>query len=340
MNLWIENWKKRRKVHRRALLALGVAVLALAVCMMLYGRTLYGPDEVIGVLFLQKAGKAAYTIRTLRLPRMLCALLSGAAFGMAGNTFQKLLGNPLASPDIIGITSGTSVAAVFCILFLRLPGTVTSILSVAAGLCVAALIYVLAGRGGFMGARLILTGIGIQAFLRALISWMLLRAAQYDVSSALRWMSGSLNYVDMSMVAPLAIVCLGAGGGIIALREHIKVLQLGDPHAVSLGLSADRSRLCLILLSLLLIGFGTAVTGPIASVSFLSGPIASRILGEGRTNLAGSALVGAILVMAGDMVGQYALPARYPVGVVTGIIGAPYLLYLLFRMNKKGGKLS
>ena len=115
----------------------------------------------------------------------------------------------------------------------------------------------------------------------------------------------------------------------------LEVAEDGESHAVTLGVKSKMVRLVLILLSLLLVAFATSVTGPIASVAFLAGPIAARLCGGGRTNMLSSALVGSVLVLASDLIGQFALPSRYPVGVVTGILGAPYLIFLLLRMNKK-----
>ena len=175
----------------------------------------------------------------------------------------------------------------------------------------------------------------MQAFLNAIISWLLLKASEYDVANALRWLSGSLNGVKLSEVLPLAIVVGAAGCGILLLNRQLTMLQMGESHAITLGVKSKRIRLILILLSLLLVAFATSVTGPIASVAFLTGPIASRLCGGGRTNMLSSALVGSVLVLASDLIGQFALPLRYPVGVVTGILGAPYLIFLLLRMNKK-----
>lgn len=311
-------------------------VLLLAALMMTYGNTVYSPATVVRVLLGEQIQGAAFTIRTLRLPRMLAAILCGFAFGMAGSTFQKLLGNPLASPDIIGVTSGASAAAVLGILLLGLSGAAVSFLAVASGILVSGLIYGLSQGGVYSNGRLILTGIGIQAFLNAAVSWMLLRASEYDVPTALRWLSGSLNGVSMESIPRLAVTVLLSGGAILILNRHLMILTLGDAYAATLGVPIKRIRLLLILFSLLLVAFATSVTGPVASVAFLSGPVASRITGGSQDNLTASALTGAVLVLASDLVGQFALPSRYPVGVVTGILGAPYLLFLLLRMNRKG----
>ena len=327
------------KRQRRYILTTGILLLltlSLAAVMMLYGNTIYSPETVLRVLSGTDAGGAAFTIRTLRFPRMLTAILCGMAFGLSGNTFQQLLGNPLASPDIIGVTSGASVAAVFGILILKLDYGIVAVMAVFSGLLVSALIYFLSHKNGFSNTRLILTGIGMQAFLNSIISWMLLKASENDVASALRWLSGSLNGVKMDTVPALAAVVFTAGLGILLLSRHLLILQLGEAHAVTLGIPVSITRLLLILLALVLTAFAASVTGPIASVAFLSGPIAARISGRGRSSMLAASLTGSILILISDLVGQFTLPSRYPVGVITGILGAPYLLFLLLRINHKG----
>ena len=242
--------RRQRKSIVVSLVLLAIA-LVLAAVMMLYGNTIYTPSEVWDALK-EVEGSAVFTVKTLRLPRMLTAILAGFAFGMAGNTFQQLLGNPLASPDIIGVTSGASVAAVFGILVLKLPTGIVSLLAVISGLLVSCLIYVLSQGGGFSNARLILTGIGMQAFLNAIISWLLLKASEYDVASALRWLSGSLNGVKLENVPLLAVVVIAASCTIFLLDKQLAMLQMGESHAVTLGVKSKMVRLALILLSLLL----------------------------------------------------------------------------------------
>lgn len=331
-----EGYRKRQKKYLCAVIFLVILVLILAFAMMIYGNTVYKPSTILRVLKGENIKGASFTIMTLRLPRMCAAVLCGISFGMAGNTFQKLLGNPLASPDIIGISAGSNTAAVFGILILGLDSSTVSVLAVISGLFVSGLIYILSQGNGFSSGRLILTGIGIQAFLNAVLSWMLLKASEYDVPSALHWLSGSLNGVRMKSIPPLAIVVALAGTGILLLNRHLSVLQLGDAYAATLGVSLNATRLMLIFLSLFLIAFATSVTGPMSSVAFLAGPIAARISGGGNSNMVTSALTGAVLVTAADCIGQFLLPARYPAGIITGILGAPYLLFLLLCMNRKG----
>lgn len=327
------------KRRARAIIAnasLIAIVLCICIMMLLYGNTNYSLDVVIRVLRGENIQGATFAIATLRLPRMLSGLLVGIAFGIAGNTFQTMLRNPLASPDIIGVTSGSSVAAVFCILVLGLSGPAVSIISVISGLLVSMLIYLLSKDISFSGSRLILIGIGIQAMLQAAISFLLLKASQYDVPGAMRWLSGSLNGMTMKGIPTLFIVVMVFGIISLLFTKYLQVLELGDEFATTLGIRLNLVRIILILSAVFLIAFATSTTGPIAFVAFLAGPIASKIVGRGSSNVLASGLVGALLVLSSDMIGQYVFSTRFPVGVITGILGAPYMLFLLICINRRG----
>lgn len=330
-------YKKRRQRFIIVTLLLVLSTSILSSILLVFGNKQYPLTTVIRVILGEEIQGATFAIGTLRLPRMLSGLLVGIAFGIAGSTFQTMLRNPLASPDIIGVTSGSSVAAVFCILVLKISGNTVSIIAVISGLLVAALLYILSRGGSFSGGRLILIGIGIQALLNAVISFLLLRANQYDVPAALRWMSGSLNGRKLEDTPLLFLIVVIFGSIIVLLDNHLKVLELGEQSAISLGLRTDVVRLILVLSSVFLIAFATAVTGPVAFVAFLSGPIASKLVGAGAPTALPSGLVGAVLVLAADIIGQFAFSTRFPVGIITGILGAPYLLFLLIRMNRTGG---
>ena len=298
-----QGYKQRKNRLIGVTILLAALTLCLCTMMLIYGNTKYPLDVVIKVLSGENVKGATFAIETLRLPRMLCALLVGMAFGIAGNTFQTMLRNPLASPDIIGVTSGSSVAAVFCILMLGMSGPSVSIIAVISGLIIAALIYLLSNDVSFSGSRLILIGIGIQAMLQAVISFLLLKATQYDVSGALRWLSGSLNGMTMKSVPSLFVVVVVFGTIIVLLTKYLQVLELGDEFATTLGIRVN---------------------------------LASKLVGKGSPNVIPSALVGALLVLASDMIGQFVFSTRFPVGVITGILGAPYMLFLLICVNKRG----
>lgn len=313
-----------------------VVLAALAVTIMCVGDSVYAPLTVLSVLAGAPADDVlARAVWDYRLPRLVAGVLVGAGFGVAGNSFQTMLRNPLASPDVIGITTGSSVAAVFCILMLGMGAGAASLVAMAAALAIAAAIYGLANVGGFSTGKLILVGLGFQALGRACISFLLLKGAEFDVPTALRWLSGSLNGVTLAEIAPLlAIIPLAVLA--VALGSRLRALELGDEFATTLGARPGLTRALLIVACVLMIAIGTSVTGPIACVTFLAGPIASRVVGERSSATVAAGLVGAILVLASELVGQELLGTRFPVGVVTGLLGTPYLLWLLVRMNKKG----
>lgn len=333
----LDGYEKRRRRWRAVTVLLTLITLGLCLTALMLGNTVYPLETVIRAISGEQIKGATFSVVTLRLPRMLAGLLVGLAFGIAGSTFQTMLRNPLASPDIIGITSGASVAAVFCILVLRMSGPTVSIISVITGLLVALIIFILSKGGHFYGGKLILIGIGIQAMLTSAISFLMLRASQYDIPGALRWLSGSLNGIRLSEIPLLLSIVLILGTLVLLFGRHLTILELGEHAALTLGVNTNTVRLLLILGAVILIAFATAVSGPIAFVSFLSGPIATGFVGRGTSNQLPAGLVGAILVLASDLVGQFALSVTYPVGIITGMIGAPYLITLLIKMNRSGG---
>ncbi len=329
----------RRQRRIRWQLVTGIlAALACILCcaMLVLGNTIYPLNDVLRALSGEQIKGVSFAVNTIRLPRMLAGLFAGFAFGLAGNTFQTMLRNPLANPNVIGITAGSSAAAVFCIIILHTSEAVVSIASVIAGLATVMLIYILSRKSLFSIGRIILIGIGIQAMLNAAISYLLLVGAQQDIPAAIRWLSGSLNGSQLHELPPLILTVLILAPIVILLGKHLSILELGEQAASSLGVATDKTRLALIVSSVCMIALATATTGPIAFVAFLAGPIAKRLVGVGFSNAIPAGLVGVNLVLAADLIGQFAFEVRYPVGIITGILGAPYLIFLLIRMNRKG----
>ncbi len=314
-----------------------IITVTLCISMLMIGKEKYSIETIIKVLFGQKIENANFAIYVIRLPRMLTALLVGISFAIAGNTFQTILRNPLASPDVIGISTSSSAAAVFCILVLNYSGFIVSIIATLFGIVISIIIYFLAKGKVFCNNRLILIGIGVQTMLNAVISYIMVNANEYNVSEALRWLSGSLNGVQMKNIPSLAIITIVFSSIILFLEKHLKIMESGEELSITLGVNTNIVRIILIISSVFLIAFSTSISGPIAFISFLSGPIAKKLVGTGRRNIFISGLIGAILVLLSDLIGQFALNTRYPVGVITGVLGAPYLLILLIKLNKKGG---
>jgi len=330
----------RRNLQRRVVMSvLGTLVAAAFAATLMYGETTYSPADVLKVILGETVPGASFTVGELRLPRGILAAVAGFCFGMGGVTFQTMLRNPLASPDIVGISSGAGAAAAFAIVVLGLGETGVSVFAIVAGLGVALIIYVLSFRDGVVGTRLILIGIGIAAMLNSATSYVLSQAAQWDLQQAHRWLTGSLNGSTWDETVPVLLALAVLGPLLLSQARNLATLQLGDDTAAALGVRLERTRLVVIVAAVGLIAFATAATGPIAFVAFLSGPIAARIIGAAGSLLVPAGLVGALLVLVADLVGQYAFDIRYPVGVVTGVLGAPYLVYLLVRTNRAGGSL-
>lgn len=331
--------RSRHRRHSAVSIVLGAIVLALFVVALMVGNTFYPLDEVIRVVLGETVPGASFTVGELRLPRAVLAVLVGIGFGIAGVSFQTMLRNPLASPDVIGISGGASAAAVLGIIVFSFNGPIVSLLAVIGALVTAGAIYLLSMKGGFAGTRLILIGIGIAAMLQSVISYLLSRAPNWDIQQAMVWLTGSLNNASWDRVMPMAIAAAVIVPFLLMQGKALGTLQLGDDSAAGLGVRVNTTRVLFILGAVTLLAFATAATGPIAFVAFMAGPIAARLTGPGANLLVPSAFVGAILVLGGDLIAQFALGTRYPVGVVTGVLGAPYLIYLLIRTNRSGGSL-
>jgi len=335
----IANRRRRQRRYRSVVSILALLVVALFALSLAIGQTVTPPLEVIRVLLGEQIGGASFTVGQLRLPRAVMSVLAGLSFGLGGVTFQLMLRNPLASPDIIGITSGASAAAVFAIIVLSLNGPIVSIIAVVAGLGVSMLVYGLSLRNGVAGTRLILVGIGISAMLESIIAYILSSAPAWNLQEAMRWLTGSVNGAQLGQAIPLLASLAVFGGLLLSRSRDLEALRLGDDMASALGVGVARTRMLIMVAAVGMIASATAVSGPIAFVAFLSGPIAARIVGSSSSPLVPAALIGAVLVLAGDFAGQFLLPSRYPVGVVTGALGAPYLIYLIVRVNRTGSAL-
>ena len=280
---------------------------------------------------------SAFIVRTLRLPRGLTAVLVGAGFGLSGAIFQRLARNPLASPDIIGVNAGAAASAVFMIVVVGATGLQTTVGALGGSTVASLAIYLLAYKRGVTGYRLVLVGIGMTAVLTSVTQYLLTRAEIYEAQRAVVWLTGSLNGRGWEHVRPIA-VALGALVPIaVGLGRHLRVLELGDDTARGLGSAVEPARGALLLIGVALAAVATASAGPIGFVALVAPQIARRLVADRSLALLPSAACGALIVVTADLVGRRAFaPTELPVGVVTALVGAPYLLYLLARANKIG----
>lgn len=328
--------QQRRTAFVTTVLAvLAVALLTLAVSYGTFQISL--PDIVRSLLGQPTPPQVDYIVHELRLPRALTGLLVGFALGLSGAIFQQLVRNPLAAPDVLGITAGAATFAVLGITVLGLGGLVLSGVALGGALLSGVLIYTLSWRNGLGGYRMVLVGIGISAALAACTSFLLATSDIKYAEQALLWLNGSLANRTWEQVVPVAIITVLLTPAVLLLGRTVTGLQLGDDLARGLGLPVEAVRVVLLLLAVGLAGAGTAAAGPVSFVAFMSAPIAARLIGGGRPVLLPAALTGSVVVLLSDFAGQHLLgPHQFPVGVVTGIIGTPYLLFLLATANRSG----
>ncbi|MGV8858129.1 FecCD family ABC transporter permease [Rhodoglobus sp.] len=322
----------------RIVIGLALVAVALTLVSIAVGAYTLSLPDLLATLFGGGTTSDRFIVVKLRLPRVVLAILVGVAFGLAGALFQSLLRNALASPDIIGISGGASVAAVLSLLVFGATGLAVSMSALVGALVVAFAIYLLSWRSGMNGMRFVLIGVGIAFMAQAVLGYLITRGDVRDAQQALVWMVGGLggaSWGDIVIMAVSLVVLLPAVAG---LASKLRMLQLGDDLAASLGVSVQRSRLALIIVAVALVAIATALVGPLAFVAFVSAPIARRMIGGGTLALVPSALVAVVLVLGADFVAQHAFATgtQVPAGIVTGLIGAPYLLWLISTTNREG----
>jgi len=335
----VETTRRRESARARAVAAaLLVLVIAMFALTLSYGDFQISlPDVVRSLLGQPTPPGVDYIMHDLRLPRASVSVLAGLAFGLAGAIFQQLLRNPLASPDVIGVSQGATTAAVVTVLVLGLDGGIVAAAGLAGALVTALVIYALSWRKGVGGYRFILVGIGIGTVLTSITSYILTRSDVKVAAEAMIWLTGSVNGRTWPQIVPLAVAVLILVPVALTLGRALTGMQLGDDLATAFGVRVQWSRFALLITAVCLAGMATSAAGPIAFVAFMSGPIAARLVGGGRPVLIQAALVGALLVLVSDFIGSHLLGSRqFPVGVVTGVIGAPYLLWLLATANRSG----
>ncbi|WP_170006806.1 FecCD family ABC transporter permease [Bacillus fonticola] len=275
-----------------------------------------------------------------RMPRILIALFVGIGLSVAGAILQAMVRNPLASPDIIGITAGASLSVVaFLALFSDENNSLTvSIqwLPVAAfigALVATILVYVFSWKEGVAPLRLILIGIGISALLDAFKTMFMILGPIYQASQANIWITGTVNGSNWSQVVIIAPIIIALCGIAFFSARHLTVQELGDDVVIGLGNRLQQQRLLLLLVSTALVGTAVAFAGGIGFVGLIAPHMARRIVGSSYgALLPTSAFLGALLVMVADLIGRTLfLPLEVPAGVFTAAIGAPYFIYLLTR---------
>lgn len=322
-----------RHEGRTGLLLAAACAVGLLLAVML-GARFIGFDDLLAIARGNSIGGVRFIVLENRLPNGVTGLLAGFALGCAGGLFQSLLRNPLASPDVIGVSLGGSAAAVFAMVAWHAQGATVVAAAFIGAFGVALGIYLVSRRATDTGGALILTGIAVAALLQAVIVHSMTRAHAQVAGDVYRWLAGSLGDSTWPQVQLLAAGLALLLPVALAAGRQLKLLELGDDAAAALGVRVERVRLLLVVTGAALCALAVAVTGPLAFVSFLAGPMA-RLLNRGRTSLPLSGLCGALLVIAAETIAHSAFGSiSLPVGIITGALGAPALVLMLTRSRR------
>jgi len=271
-----------------------------------------------------------------RLPRVMMALLVGAALGISGAIFQSLMRNPLGSPDVMGFNTGAWSGVLVAMVLFGQHLTAITLAAMAGGILTSLIVWALAWRDGIETFRLIIIGIGMRAMLMAFNTWLLLQASLETSLSAGLWFAGSLNGLTWAKTLPAAPLILLMFVCALLLVKRMRLLEMGDDSACALGVSVERSRLMLMLVAVVLTAAATAIAGPISFIALVAPHIARRLSGTARWGLTQSALCGSLLLLAADLCAQQLfMPYQLPVGVVTVSLGGIYLIVLLVQESRK-----
>ncbi|TNE75998.1 MAG: iron ABC transporter permease [Gammaproteobacteria bacterium] len=305
-----------------------LALLFVAGLMM--GSRWIAPSQLLAALDGSSDLLTRISVVELRLPRNLLGLLGGAALGVAGAVMQGVTRNSLASPGLTGVIASAALAVV-SLRTLSSPGAMwLPLMALGGGLLGGALTFAIAGRRQLQPERVVLAGIAITSLATALTTGLLLVSGA-EASELYYWLAGSLmgrGWLQLQMVLPWLLLPLFA---LLVMQRPFRLLQLDDDLAQAMGLAVGRWRLVFLLLALLLAAALVAFTGPIVFIGLVAPHIARRMIGNQIQHwLPLSALLGGLLLLAADILArQLAFPQELPVGMLTALIGAPWLIYLL-----------
>lgn len=326
-------------VRRRSVVVVaGALVLALVLAWVTVtvGDLGIPPGELWQVLTGGGSRSQQWSLWTNRLPRLAVGFLAGAAFALAGSLFQSVTRNPLGSPDLIGLGAGASAGAAAAALVW--PGVIPAPVGALAGALVAVVaVYLGSGKGFAAPQRMVVTGIAVAAMAVAFVRLALARASREDALEVMSWVTGTLAARSWSQAALIAAAVLVLAPVAVALNRPLLALEMGDDAAIGLGVRVPATRTGAVLVAVGLTAAAVSVAGPVGFVALTSPQIARRLTGAPGPGPVAAGAVGAVLMLAADLVAQRAVAGtQYPVGVVTGALGGIYLAVLLIREWRKG----
>ncbi|MGW2823474.1 FecCD family ABC transporter permease [Streptomyces sp. NPDC001443] len=313
------------------------AALAASVVLIGTGDFPIPPGDVLKTLAGNGTPGQDFIVNELRLPRVLVGLLVGASLGLGGALFQSISRNPLGSPDVLGLGQGATAGALVVIVLLSGDATEVTLGALVGGLLTGLAIYLLSWRQGVHGYRLVLVGIGVSAVVTAVNGYLLTKSDIVDAARAVVWMTGSLDGRDWEQVWPLLGLCAVLVPLVLANARGLRMTEMGDDVAGALGVRVERVRLLLMVAAVLLTATATAAAGPVSFVALTAPQLARRLTRSPGPNLVPSLCMGATLLVTADWASQRAFGAeQLPVGVVTGVLGGVYLLWLLVTERRAG----
>ncbi|EON32095.1 enterobactin ABC transporter permease [Gordonia terrae C-6] len=308
---------------------LGLAILVLGVVALGLGAYPLSPFAVVETLLGGGDALDRTVVFEWRLSRTVAAIALGGLLAVAGAIFQTVTRNPLASPDILGLSNGAFTGMLVTVVLFSASWAQITVGAVAGGVVTASLIWALAYRGGLQGFRLIVTGIGVAAMLASLNTWMLLEVELDTAMFASAWGAGSLNGVTATPLIGAVAVAIVPVMVLAVLAPRLRQLDLGDDVAAATGARPAFVRTVVLLSAVVLVSASTAVIGPVAFIALAAPQIARRLSATPYLSLTVSALVGALLLLASDVIAQHVLPVTLPVGVVTVSVGGAYLVVII-----------
>ncbi|MFJ7591200.1 FecCD family ABC transporter permease [Streptomyces sp. NPDC097617] len=328
----------RSGVRRAVVVACVLVLMLLALLVtsvLLGGVKRMAAGDILPAAFGMRTGLADYVIFRIRMPRALAALLAGALFGLSGALYQRLIRNPLATPDIVGISAGAGAGATTMLLFAPAVTYGTSPAGLGGAFLLVAMVLALSRRGGSVDTyRMVLVGIGLSAVCTAYVNYLFTVAGQHSIAQVMRWLVGSVNDATWEGVSTLAGTLAVCGLCTALLGRSLGSMALGDQLALGLGTRVGAAPIATLLVGTAAAALATSVTGPIGFVSLISGPIAVRLVGADRS-VALAVPIGAVIVLGADVLAQHGpLISPVPTGVLTALLGAPYFVWLILRRRQ------
>lgn len=315
---------------------LSALLLVLLVAALMIGEYVVTPAALIDTLRGSPPERLdEFFVLGRRLPRSLVAIVVGASLAVAGAVFQSLTRNALASPDVIGISSGASVGAVLVMVVAGGSLGQAAFGAVVGALLIAGVIVLFTARSGLHGVQLILTGVALSATAMAVVDYVLTQVFVASATTAQTWLVGSLQGRGWGDLAPALVALILIVPLLVWAAPGARMMELGDSVSTSLGVRTVRVRWVLLAAATLLVAVAVATAGPISFIALIAPHIARRLAGASSFLAAG--LVGALLLLASDLLAQNVFPAPIPVGVVTITVGGAFFLWLLWREGSRRG---